>query len=174
MSDPFVAAVNYLIDRIEGGQKLVDDQGGLTRFGISKRGNPDIDIEQLTREDAVRLYHERYWTPARCDRLPPALALQFFVAYVNMKPAGAIKALQTALVEAGTLVRVDGVLGPQTLGAAREYKPQAELRACFSRACIDHYVSLAEDWPKHRPSLHGWIGRVCRVADEAGAWGTRE
>lgn len=167
--DAFVAAVNYTIDTLEGGGRLTRDTGGATRFGISKRGNPDVDVENLTRDDAVRLYHERYWLPARCDQLPAALALQFFVAYVNMPPKVAVRLLQAALG-----VEQDGRIGPLTIGAAREFLPRSELRARFSRACLEYYIALAENRPVYRPYRHGWIGRVCRVADEAGRWGGPE
>jgi lysozyme family protein len=40
-----------------------DDPGGLTKYGLSKRANPDLDIVNLTLEDAKRIYKARYWTP---------------------------------------------------------------------------------------------------------------
>lgn len=169
MSDPFVTAVNFVIDVLEGGGALVYDSGGATRFGISKRGNPDIDVEQLSREEAVRLYHERYWRPSRADELPPALALVYFAAYVNMRSGEAVRCLQRAAD-----VQVDGILGPTTLAGAQGFRPQSEIRARFSRAAIESYLALVRERPVHTPSLHGWIGRVCRAADEAGRWGDAE
>mgnify|MGYP003149201708 FL=1 len=49
----------------EGGAKITrdpDDPGGLTKFGISKRSNPDVDIENLSEDDAVLIYLEKYWS----------------------------------------------------------------------------------------------------------------
>lgn len=165
--DAFVGAVNFVIDVLEGGGRLIEDSGGATRWGVSKRANPDLDIASLTRDEAVRIYHERYWLPCHGDQLPPPIALPFFAAYVNMSPRDATKCLQRAL---GT-VKVDGVLGPKTLGAARRFRPQCELRARFTRACVEFYVALTERVPFYVRYRHGWIGRVARVADEAGAWG---
>lgn len=168
MSDAFVGAVNFVIDVLEGGSSLVYDSGGETRWGISKRANPDVDVANVAREDAIRLYHDRYWRPSRADELPIALALLYFAMYVNVKPWDAVRCLQRAAE-----VEDDGILGPITIAAAGAYRPQRELRARFNRAAIEFYIDLVRRRPVHTPSLHGWIGRVCRAADEAGAWGTR-
>ena len=51
---------------LEGGGEYVDnpnDPGGETRWGISKRANPDVDIKNLTEEQAKEIYRERYWKP---------------------------------------------------------------------------------------------------------------
>jgi len=46
------------------GRALTDDEsdrGGLTKFGISKVANPDIDVANLTEDEAREIYEERYW-----------------------------------------------------------------------------------------------------------------
>jgi hypothetical protein len=56
---------------LEGGEKChtdPKDPGGMTKFGICKRYNPDLDIANLTREDAYRIYIERYWQWLDLDR----------------------------------------------------------------------------------------------------------
>lgn len=37
------------------------DAGGLTKFGISKRAYPKLDIVNLTVEDAKKIYERDYW-----------------------------------------------------------------------------------------------------------------
>jgi lysozyme family protein len=37
------------------------DPGGETKYGISKNANPGVDIKNLTKEDAKRIYHDKYW-----------------------------------------------------------------------------------------------------------------
>lgn len=51
------------------------DKGGETNFGISKKANPDIDVKNLTRQDAEKIYKERYWNAIGADKLTPAAAL---------------------------------------------------------------------------------------------------
>jgi len=171
--DTFRAAVDFVIDRLEGGGQFVDrptDLGGPTKWGISQRQYPNLDIAKLTREGAVGIYYTDYWVPCYGDNMPPPLALLVFAAWVNMPPREVARCLQKAV---GGVV-VDGVLGSKTLGAVRKYTPQSELRARFSRECIGYYQRLVDRAPFHKPNLQGWIGRVLRVADEShDSWGPK-
>jgi len=48
----------------EGWDKITDDPddpGGLTKFGLSKKANPDLDIASITLDDARDIYKSRYW-----------------------------------------------------------------------------------------------------------------
>lgn len=69
------------------------DPGGETNFGISKRSYPNLDIRNLTADDAVRIYRQDYWLPAGCDKLPAPLALLVFDTAVNMGLGAAAKLL---------------------------------------------------------------------------------
>jgi lysozyme family protein len=40
-----------------------DDPGGLTKYGLSKKANPDLDIANLTLGEAEAIYKKRYWEP---------------------------------------------------------------------------------------------------------------
>lgn len=54
------------------------DSGGETKWGISKRSHPDLNIADLTEEDARRIYWGEYWTPVHGDTLPEPVALATF------------------------------------------------------------------------------------------------
>ena len=85
--------------RREGGDKITrdpDDPGGLTKFGISKRSNPDIDIENLTEDEAVLIYLEKYWKPSRASELSLQLQDMYFDMVVNFGQRRAVKILQQA------------------------------------------------------------------------------
>ncbi len=43
------------------------DNGGETKFGISKKAFPNVDIKNLTKEMAVELYREHYWNKLHLD-----------------------------------------------------------------------------------------------------------
>ncbi len=161
----FTAASRWVIDVAEGGAKLVTDQGGLTRWGISQRAYPDLDISALTRVQAEALYLRDYWMPIHGDSLPPALALVVFDAAVNMGPAQAVRILQARL-----RVHEDGVMGPETISAARAFLPRVELVALFLELRLRFYEALAREYPHHAASLYGWRMRVMRLALEAGTW----
>ena len=108
--------------RREGGDKITrdpDDPGGLTKFGISKRSNPDVDIENLTEDDAVLIYLEKYWKPSRASELPFQLQDMYFDMVVNFGQRRAVRILQEACnskSKSNGLV-VDGRIGPNTLKA---------------------------------------------------------
>jgi lysozyme family protein len=39
------------------------DPGGETKYGISKRAYPNIDIAKLTLDQALNIYYNAYWQP---------------------------------------------------------------------------------------------------------------
>lgn len=54
------------------------DPGGETKYGISKKSYPMLNIKDLSIEDAKLIYEKDYWMPAGCDRLPYPLNLVVF------------------------------------------------------------------------------------------------
>ncbi len=59
--------INYIIDvevgKYPNGGYTNDplDPGGETKWGISKRANPSLDIANLTKADAIEVYRRKYW-----------------------------------------------------------------------------------------------------------------
>jgi lysozyme family protein len=164
----FAACVAFVIDRLEGGSRFVTDSGGDTRWGISQRAYPELDIRHLTREAAVALYHRDYWLPVRGDKLPAGLDLLVFDAAVNQGVDRAARLLQCVL-----RIPEDGLIGPQTILAALQFRPAGELRALYSEMRLRWYTDLVTRHPGYTPYAYGWRCRVLRVADEAGARGGR-
>lgn len=77
----------------EGGAKITrdpSDPGGTTRYGISQRAHPDLDIENLTEEQAKDIAHEEYWKPAQCDIYLWPMDLVMFDTAFNMGVRGAL------------------------------------------------------------------------------------
>lgn len=89
-----------------------DDPGGETKYGISKRSYPDLDIKRLTYEKAKTIYHVDYWLKMKCDLMPPPIALIVFDAAVNQGTGAAPKMIQRSLMCAP-----DGIIGPNTMKA---------------------------------------------------------
>jgi lysozyme family protein len=113
MPDSFTFCVDHLIDEFERGYvNDPNDPGGETKWGISKRSYPNVDIKNLTREGAVEIYRKDYWQWCNCDEMPLPVALMVFDAAVNQGKGRACCWLQDALG-----VDVDGHVGPNTLQA---------------------------------------------------------
>jgi lysozyme family protein len=88
------------------------DPGGETKFGVSKRAYPMLDIAALELADAKELYLNDYWRRCQCQAMPWPIALMLFDSAINQGPRSAISLLQK-----GMGVVADGVLGPITLDA---------------------------------------------------------
>jgi len=103
-----------MVLRHEGGYSADPrDPGGETRFGISKRAYPDVDILRLTEDEAKAIYRRDYWDKLRPDELPQELAICLFDCAVNMGRDKAVRLLQRACG-----VAQDGVMGGNTIAAA--------------------------------------------------------
>jgi lysozyme family protein len=73
-----------LVIGVEGGYvNNPEDPGGETKFGISKRRYPTIDIKNLTIDQAKVIYRRDYWDAHDLDPRPWREALLVFDCAVN-------------------------------------------------------------------------------------------
>lgn len=149
-----MAAFDVAIDRIlsnEGGYvNHPKDPGGETNWGISKRSYPNVDIKNLTRQQAAQIYKRDFWDKINADKLHPALAFQVLDFAVNSGIGTAIKKLQVA-----ANVKDDGNWGPVTESAVAKMSPVVlTLRFIAERA--DYWRKLPT-WPAFGK---GWTGRL--------------
>ena len=107
------------------------DPGGETKFGISKREYPQLDIAALTRADAVAIYYRDWWQRYRYSELPGPIAAKVFDLAVNIGPAHAVRCLQRALRACGRRLTEDGALGRATVNGGGGRK---STRACRGAA----------------------------------------
>lgn len=126
------------------------DPGGETRYGVSKRQYPNVDIAKLTLDEAKAIYRRDYWTAIRGDEMPYAVAFEVFDAAVNQGVTVAIRLLQRAIG-----VSADGVIGSVTLATAQAADPE-KFRMKFNAARLDYYTELPT-WPAFGK---GWVRRV--------------
>lgn len=153
MADPFDTAVTAVLSYEGGYANDPNDPGGETNWGISKRAYPNLDIRSLTRDDAIRIYRRDYWNVAKCDQFPAPIAIALFDAAVNQGPSAAVRLLQRALG-----VTVDGIVGPQTVNAARTMNVQAALASFLANRAVE-YAGLST-FPEYG---RGWMRRLFAV-----------
>lgn len=129
-----------LIDRVlahEGGYvNDPRDPGGETKWGISKRSYPQLNIKGLTRDDAKAIYERDFWQRVQGDKLPRPFAFQALDAAVNHGIGNAVRWMQRA---AG--VADDGHIGPATLAAVARAEP-ADLVLNFNAERLEFYARL--------------------------------
>ena len=87
------------------------DPGGETKFGISKRSYPSLNIARLDRETAKAIYRKDFWDPLGSDT-HPAIKFQAFDFAVNSGIQTAVRKLQRAVGVAD-----DGHFGPLSRAA---------------------------------------------------------
>lgn len=120
-----------------------------TNFGISAAAYPHLDIKALTQEDAARIYKVDYWNPVNGDALPAGVDLFTFDFGVNAGPFESTTCLQQLIG-----VSTDGVVGPITLKACKDFKGDLLLELATAH---DQYYETLEGYDEYGD---GWIRRV--------------
>ena len=135
------------------------DAGGETKYGIAKRWYPNVDIKNLTQDQAKKIYHQDYWRPAKCDEIPSQLRHIYFDMCVNFGRRGAVKVLQQAANSKNkNKIEVDGGLGPATLRAIR-YLNVDRVRAYR----VLRFANLVIKKPDQEKFWLGWFRRATEV-----------
>jgi len=149
-----MSVFDAFIDRVlthEGGYvNDPRDPGGETKFGISKRSFPMLDIKGLTRDDAKALYRVNFWELVRGDELPRQFAFQALDAAVNHGIGNAVRWMQRAVGAAD-----DGFIGPVTMERIKRFDP-ADLVLLFNAERLEFYTKLSTFDAFGR----GWTRRV--------------
>lgn len=119
-------------NRPDGGYtKNPDDPGGETKWGISKRFHPSVDIRNLTEDGAKAIYLSEYWLKAGCDSLPWPLDMVAFDSAVNPGLGFVLETLKTT----------------------RDFKTVLLRR-------IAHYRDCVKKRPADKEFFEGWVNRV--------------
>lgn len=129
------------------------DPGGETKYGITKRTYPNLDIANLTTADAEAIYKRDFW---RFDGIIyQNVANKLFDASVNMGH-NAIKIMQRVV---GTAV--DGVYGHDTEAKINAYGGVALLIA-YRQKLASYYLDLIADHPALAKYKNGWLKRAAQ------------
>ena len=134
------------------------DLGGETKYGITKRFYPELNIKELTIEKAKQIYKQDYWDKNRVESLPQNLWHIYFDMCVNMGKRTAVKVLQRAANNKGKNIEVDGGLGPATIGALKGVELD-RVRAFR----VKYYVDLITARPEQEKFYLGWFRRATEV-----------
>lgn len=139
----FSQSLQGLFER-EGGRTV--DTGGLTRYGISQKAYPDLDIENLSMDEAARIYKRDYWDQYGLNKIArknPKLAAAAFDTFVNHGPGAGKKMLEASGGD------VDKLL------AARQEE--------YDRLTTENpkkYGAYSEGWKNRLTHLSGSLGRM--------------
>jgi uncharacterized protein (TIGR02594 family) len=164
-AEVFGKALAHVLEMEGGFSDDVHDPGGPTNKGITlkvyadwrgialnagSRARLKTELQRISNATVRAIYRKRYWVPAGCPEMAPALALFHFDAAVNHGVTGAIRLLQDAV---GT--DIDGEIGPLTRAAIARLPAKETLRR-YADARRARYRGLPHFWRFGR----GWLNRV--------------
>ena len=149
----FEQAIARVLDHEGGYTDGKNDPGGETKWGISKRAYPELNIKTLTREQAVAIYRRDFWDVVEADKMPRALQYPALDFAINSGPMTAIRKLQSA-----ANIADDGYWGPVTKAAVFAM-PDEILVLRFLAKRLD-YMRRLSNW---KYAGAGWAARLAAV-----------
>ncbi|TMP70231.1 secretion activator protein [Pseudoalteromonas sp. S1609] len=148
--------------RSDGGlNNVASDRGGLTKYGISQRAYPTVDIKNLTLAKALSLYHSDYWRAMHCEQSPAGVDFMLLDGAVQ-HGAPAMTQLTQRLVNS----KPDGRMGPKTLAAILQ-RPALSLTVLLSVNRGRKYARICANDSSQKPNLEGWYNRLAHVTEFA-------
>lgn len=135
-----------------------DDNGGATKFGITrktlsgwlKRQATIVDVQNLTLAIAKQIYRKEYWDRIGGDKLPWIYALLVFDASINSGVKTASMWLQNAVG-----ATPDGMIGDATIAAVQRAKAHEAIPKMVATRL--KLMAGHEDYVKYG---NGWFQRV--------------
>ena len=150
----------------EGGHVIDErDSGGETKYGISKRSYPHLNIKSLTKKQAKEIYRSDWWEKYKYDKMATMcegdyneIAIRLFILAVNIGPKSAHKCLQRALVSCGEELDIDGIIGGHTKRLLLSNGHRIIFP--FRSEAAGFYRALVAGRPELKPFLKGWLDRA--------------
>lgn len=156
----FVPAFEFLLPHEGGYVNDDDDPGGETKYGITKRTYPDLDIKNLTVAEAASIYLRDWWSKYPFSGIgSQQIANKVFDLAVNMGTQQAFLLTQRACCDVGQPVICDGKLGVITLKAINSCDQDQLLEAIRNQA-VEFYTDLEAKRPTNSKFLAGWLKRA--------------
>ena len=144
------------------------DKGGETKFGISKRSYPNVDIKNLTLDEAKEIYYKDFWNTKFIELSlidDEAIAIELFDTGVNMGIKTASKLMQESLnlmnrnQKDWNDLKIDGFCGFKTLRAYKKAR-KAILLKVLNGMQFCKYKEICENDPTQETFFNGWMKRV--------------
>lgn len=153
--------LDKILDRLikrEGG--YVDDPndaGGETKYGISKRSYPHLDIKNLTKADAKAIYIQDFYKANKLDQLEDPEMVELLLDWLVHSGASIVKARERVKALQNLLdIPADGVVGPQTIKAINAAGSSLERLILYDR------MFFLARLTRH-PHIVGWLKRLVEI-----------
>jgi lysozyme family protein len=158
LTSKFLRCIEFVLGHEGGYVNDVQDPGGETRYGISKRSFPNVDINNLTLNAAKEIYFIHWWDRYGYENIGnERIAEKVLDLSVNMGQSAAVRHLQNALNVFDKHLEVDGSMGQKTFFAVNSI-PEHETERLYILICIfaaQYYFAL------NKPHfIKGWLRRA--------------
>jgi lysozyme family protein len=168
MTDLIDSLIKRVIEREGGFVNDLADAGGPTKYGITLATLHDWrqapvsarDVEQLTTDEARRIYRAKYF-PAGFEAIPDAGLLELLFDFgVNSGVAAPVKALQTVL-QRNRLYdgAIDGGFGPKSAAALARVRNWAALFYAVKCERYELFMRYIGARPENARFAAGWSNR---------------
>lgn len=173
-NDVLMKCFEYVMN-VEGGEKLSMDErdpgnwtGGKvgvgelkgTKYGVAASAYPNLDIKNLTKEQACDIFKKNYWDKCKCDQMNPAIALLVVDCAYNSGVPRSSKILQEC-VGAGA----DGIIGNGTLGKVKEATNTSDKLQKLSWELREKRLTFLQSLSTWKTYGKGWTNRVNKIFD---------
>lgn len=153
--------IEYTMHKEGGYVNDAQDLGGETKYGISAKTFKDVDIKNLTKEQAVQLYKDKYWNENIFPKIKDdRIRQKLFDMSVLMGHTQAVILLQRAMVASGRSIEIDGYFGKVTLKKLNECKNTEGLLWCFIGEIANYFRDVVQYNPSQAKFLKGWYNRT--------------
>lgn len=142
-----------------------NDSGGETKYGISKKAYPKVDIKNLTEAQAKDIYEQDYWHGMKLDSIYQGVRLLLFDIAVNMGVKAATRLVQEVCDGVPRAVAVDGILGQRTREAINNYPDKADLYRKIIKKRVEYYLTISNpksqnaQYKKNAKFFRNWVIR---------------
>lgn len=120
-----------------------------TKYGISAMSYPHLNIKNLSRDDAKKIYKRDFWDKMRLSDLPDDISFDMFDTAVNSGISRAVKILQKTVGS-----KEDGVIGNITISLSQLSKDGLSARYNANRLLFMTDLSVWDVYGK------GWARRI--------------
>ncbi len=137
-----------------------------TKYGISARSYPGLDIVHLTESHAKELY-KKLWRESGASNLPHPADQVYFDNVVNSGTGAGVRNLQKSLKEQGFDMNRTDHIDAKTMEALKHADPYKLCEGMLTHRVQDFHGIVAHD-PSQEVFLNGWLNRAHDLGNSIG------
>lgn len=156
----------FRVIKYEGGYvNDPDDPGGETKYGISKKSYPHLNIRNLTFDQVFSIYHEDYWKKVRLNEVESdEIKSKLLDIVVQFGIEGGTRLWKTALKDVYDDEGDKKINSPDfDLDQIIEFTNKANplnVVLALRMAMVRQYLTLVKRNPNLKKFLNGWLNRA--------------